>query len=48
MLFDRAMDPHELNNVYGKPEYAAVQTGLRKKIEQWQRGTKDDMVLPAA
>ena len=48
MLFDRAKDPQELNNVYGAPAYAAVQTRLRKKIEQWQRETKDEMVLPAA
>ncbi len=47
MLFDRAKDPHELNNVYGKPAYAGVQIRLRKKIEQWQRETKDEMALPA-
>lgn len=46
MLFDRAKDPHELNNVYGKPAYAAVQNRLRAKIEQWQRKTKDEMPLP--
>jgi arylsulfatase A-like enzyme len=48
MLFDRAKDPQELNNVYGTPAYAAVQSRLRKKIEQWQHETKDEMALPAA
>jgi arylsulfatase A-like enzyme len=47
MLFDRARDPQELHNVYGQPAYAAVQNRLRKKIEQWQRETKDEMALPA-
>ena len=47
MLFDRTKDPQELNNVYGKPAYATVQNRLRKKIEQWQRETKDEMILPA-
>ena len=46
MLFDRNKDPWELSNVYGKPEYAAVQSKLRKKIEAWQKNTKDTMVLP--
>ena len=47
MLFDHNKDPLELNNVYGKPEYAAVQSRLRKKIEEWQKQTQDRMVLPA-
>ena len=46
MLFDRNKDPQELNNVYGKPEYAAVQAKLRKSIEQWQAETGDTMALP--
>ncbi len=46
MLFDRNKDPLELNNVYRKPEYAAVQSRLRKKIEGWQKETSDKMVLP--
>jgi choline-sulfatase len=48
MLFDRAKDSQELNNVYGTPAYTAVQSRLRKKIEQWQHETKDEMALPAA
>jgi arylsulfatase len=47
LLFDRAKDPNELNNVYGKPAYAAVQRRLRKKIELWQHETKDNLALPA-
>lgn len=46
MLFDRNRDPQELRNVYGKQEYAAVQAKLRKKIEEWQRQTKDQVALP--
>jgi arylsulfatase A-like enzyme len=47
MLFDHNKDPQELNNVYGKTEYAQVQARLRKKIEGWQQQTKDSMALPA-
>jgi len=47
MLFDHNKDPQELNNAYGKPEYAAVQAKLRKKIEEWQKKTNDKMALPA-
>lgn len=47
MLFDHNKDPLELNNVYGKPEYTAVQARLRKKIEEWQKQTQDSMILPA-
>lgn len=46
LLFDRNKDPQELNNVYGRPEYAAVQARLRKRIEQWQRHTADNLALP--
>jgi arylsulfatase A-like enzyme len=47
MLFDHNKDPRELRNVYGKPEYAAVQAALRKKIEEWQKQTRDTLPLPA-
>jgi len=47
LLFDHNKDPRELRNVYGKPEYAAVQAGLRKKIEEWQKQAKDTLPLPA-
>jgi arylsulfatase A-like enzyme len=47
LLFDHNKDPQELRNVYGKPEYAAVQAGLRKKIEEWQKQTRDSQALPA-
>ncbi len=46
MLFDHNKDPRELNNVYGKPEYAAVQAKLRKQIEEWQQKTRDVLPLP--
>ena len=47
MLFDHNQDPLELDSLYGKPEYSGVQTRLRKKIEEWQKQTRDRMVLPA-
>lgn len=46
LLFDHNKDPQELNNAYGKPEYAAVQARLRKKIEDWQKQVKDTQPLP--
>jgi arylsulfatase A-like enzyme len=46
MLFDHNKDPQELRNVYGKPEYAAVQAKLRKKIEGWQKQANDKLALP--
>jgi arylsulfatase A-like enzyme len=47
LLFDRNTDPQELNNVFGRPEYAAVQARLRGRIETWQKATGDRMPLPA-
>jgi len=47
LLFDRNKDPRELRNVYGKPEYAAVQARLKQQIERWQQRTGDKLALPA-
>lgn len=47
MLFDRTKDPHEVDNVFGTASYAAVQSRLRKKIENWQRATADRLQLPS-
>lgn len=35
-LYDLEKDPHQLNNVYGKPEYADVQAQLHKRLEELQ------------
>ena len=31
-LYDLAKDPYEMENVYGKPEYSAVEIDLRRKL----------------
>ena len=46
LLFDRNKDPHEMRNVFGRPEYREVETRLRRKIEAWQKSAKDDFRLP--
>ena len=33
-LYDLEKDPHELVNVYGRPEYAKVQAELAAELEQ--------------
>jgi arylsulfatase A-like enzyme len=33
-LYDLKADPQEMSNLYGKPEYAAVQVQLHKKLEE--------------
>jgi arylsulfatase A-like enzyme len=45
MLFDRNKDPHELHNVFGRPEYARVQAALTRRIEAWQKQTGDKLAL---
>jgi arylsulfatase A-like enzyme len=47
ILFDRAKDPLEMQNVYGTPGYAAAQSGLRKRIEAWQKAVNDRFQLPS-
>jgi choline-sulfatase len=46
MLFDHNKDPQELRNVYGLPEYAAIQSRLRGMIETWQKKMNDTLALP--
>ncbi|MFB3825752.1 MAG: sulfatase [Bryobacteraceae bacterium] len=46
LLFDHNRDPQELRNVFGKPEYAAVQKRLTRQIEAWQKRTDDKFALP--
>lgn len=46
MLFDRKKDPMEMNNVFGKREYADVQARLTAKIVAWQKQTSDKLSLP--
>lgn len=36
LLFDRNKDPLEMNNVFGRPEYRAVQSRLTAKLQAWK------------
>ena len=40
-LFDLDKDPHEVNNVYGKPEYAEVTTELRRELQRLREMYRD-------
>lgn len=41
MLFDREKDPWEMNNCYGKPEYAEIQDHMEKLLQEWLEKTGD-------
>ncbi len=47
LLFDHNKDPLEMNNVHGRPEYAAIQRRLRRDLDRWRREAKDPLALPA-
>jgi len=40
-LFDLALDPHELKNLAGRPELAALQQQLTQKLMAWRQGAKE-------
>jgi hypothetical protein len=40
-LFDLVNDPNELRNVYGAPEYAAVQAQMHRELETLQQKCGD-------
>lgn len=42
-LYHTATDPHQLQNLAGKPKYAAVQKRLAKKLKQWMDETRDSV-----
>ena len=42
-LYDLEKDPHELKNVYGKPEYAKTQTEMMAELERQRK----DLQVPA-
>jgi len=40
-LYDLQEDPHEVNNVYGKPPYAQITKALKQKLAELQKKYKD-------
>jgi arylsulfatase A-like enzyme len=36
-MFDLEKDPHELNNIYGRPEYAQLQEELHAELERLRK-----------
>lgn len=47
LLFHRARDPLELENLYYRPAYAADVRRLRARLEAWQRRAGDQLPLPS-
>jgi hypothetical protein len=45
MLFHRAKDPQEVNNLYYRPEHQSAVRQLRARIEIWQRKTNDKLAF---
>ena len=44
-LYDLKTDPHEINNVAGKPAYAAAQKNLRAQLDRWMKDTADPRAI---
>ena len=42
-LYDLTVDPHQLHNVHGRPEYAQVQRDLMARMERYMRDLKDPL-----
>ncbi|MFO0810697.1 MAG: sulfatase [Gemmataceae bacterium] len=40
-LYDVSVDPHQIVNLVGRPEYAKPLAGLRADLDRWQRDTGD-------
>src|SRR5262249_19881594 len=40
-LYDLKKDPHEINNVADRPEYAKVKAQLRTELDRWMASTGD-------
>ena len=41
-MYDMKADPREMNNVFGKPEYAEKQKELMQLLRETQKQYKDD------
>jgi arylsulfatase A-like enzyme len=46
-LYNVVADPQELNNLYGNPQYAAIQADLQSRVDTWWSGHLGPIVLPA-
>ncbi|NQU21784.1 MAG: sulfatase [Candidatus Nealsonbacteria bacterium] len=46
-LYDVVNDPHEMNNLAGRPECADVQASLRKQLVQWCQRQGDPVAVKA-
>lgn len=44
-LYDLQSDPYEFQNLAGKPEYALIETGLRKELDKWMALSGDYLPL---
>jgi N-sulfoglucosamine sulfohydrolase len=44
-LYDVTADPQEIENLAGRPEHAAVQADLQKKLHAWQKQTGDPWLI---
>jgi uncharacterized sulfatase len=47
-LYDTLKDPHEIDNLAGRPEHQDTLKRLRAALEQWQKDTKDLGHIPEA
>ncbi len=45
-LYDLRADPHELNNLAGKPEHAEVERTLKRALQEWMILERDFLPLP--
>jgi len=41
-LYDLESDPHEMNNLSGNDEYAAIESALQQQLDEWMRQQKDE------
>lgn len=44
-LYDLRKDPHQIHNVAGSSEYAAVQKKLRERLQEWMKRTGDPRAM---
>ncbi|HPD14481.1 MAG TPA: sulfatase-like hydrolase/transferase [Planctomycetota bacterium] len=47
-LYDTTKDPHEIDNLAGKPEFQDTLAKMRKQLDDWMKETKDLGLIPEA